>query len=321
MQTRRLTPADLETAAQILRQGGLVAFPTETVYGLGADATNARAVAAIFVAKDRPRFNPLIVHVQDLDQARHYAEFPAAALALARAFWPGPLTLLLEARPGTAIAPITRAGLDRIALRVPRHPVARALLAAAGIPVAAPSANRSGRISPTRAEHVLATLDGRIDAVLDAGACPVGLESTIVGFEPDGPVLHRPGGIPAEAIEALLGHRLAAPDAGTVAAPGQIASHYAPAARLRLDADAPLPGEAWLGFGPDFVDAPQVNLSASGDLVEAAANLFAALHDIDRLALHESLHGIAVASIPQTGLGRAINDRLQRAAAPRPPGA
>ena len=318
MHTRLLSAdaAALSEAADLLRAGGLVAFPTETVYGLGADAGNDRAVAAIFAAKGRPRFNPLIAHVASVEAARAIAVFSDAAERLAAAFWPGPLTLVLPLRDGAGVSPLVTAGLDTVAVRVPAHPVAHALLAAFGGPLAVPSANPSGRISPTRADHVMAGLAGKIAAVIDGGSCAVGVESTIVG--PDGaPALLRPGGIPAEAIEACLGLPLVAAAPGEMPnAPGQLASHYAPAARMRLQVVAPLPGEVWISFGSDAGLA----LSPTGDLTEAAANLFHLLRRADAMA--NAMAGadgmIAVAPIPDHGLGRAINDRLQRAAAPRP---
>jgi L-threonylcarbamoyladenylate synthase len=298
--------AGLARGAALLRQGALVAFPTETVYGLGADATDDRAVARIFEAKGRPRFNPLILHLPDLAAARRVGRFEDAALDLARAFWPGPLTLVVPLVDPT-VSPLCTAGLATVALRVPAHPLAHRLLWLVGRPVAAPSANPSGRVSPTRAQHVVDGLDGRVDAVLDGGRCPVGLESTIVGFDPV-PTLLRPGGLPAEALEAALGGALATVLPQTPNAPGQLASHYAPAAPLRLDATEARPGERLIGFGPV---AGEVTLSASGDLVEAAANLFHALRALDGAA------PLAVAPIPDHGLGLAINDRLRRAAAPR----
>ncbi len=311
--TERLAPDEtgLARAAELLRAGALVAFPTETVYGLGADAGNDRAVARIFEAKDRPRFNPLIVHMPSLAAARGIAVFDDTALRLAETFWPGPLTLVLPLRDGAKISALVSAGLANVAIRVPEHALARELLNRAGCPVAAPSANRSGRISPTEAKHVLAGLDGRIAAVLDGGACAVGVESTIIGFDPQ-PTLLRPGGLPAEIIEACLGAPLAVPGHSEIpSAPGQLESHYAPRAVLRLNADTARPGERLLGFG--HVDAA-LNLSPSGDLVEAAANLFGHLHRLDR----DGTAPIAVSPIPEKGLGRAINDRLRRAAAPRP---
>ena len=298
-----------------MRQGQLVAFPTETVYGLGGDARDDRAVARIFEAKGRPSFNPLIVHVPDIATARAFVDFPSEAQRLAAAFWPGPLTLVLPLRSGSGLSPLVSAGLPTVAIRVPAHPVARDLLTAFGGPVAAPSANPSGRISPTRAAHVLAGLSGRIAAVVDGGPCAVGVESTIIGFDP-APTLLRPGGLPAEVIEDCLGHPLLrlTPAPHRPTAPGQLDSHYAPAAAVRLNAVQSVPGETGLGFGHDLPGAA-LNLSPSGDLVEAAANLFHFLREADRIA-GPSGH-IAVAPIPDHGLGRAINDRLRRAAAPR----
>ena len=298
-----------------------MAFPTETVYGLGGDARSDSAVAGIFAAKDRPNFNPLIVHLPDLAAAERIARFSAGALALARAFWPGPLTLVLPLRPDAGISSLVTAGLDTVAIRVPAHPLAQRLLARFGGPVAAPSANLSGRISPTRADHVMQGLSGRIAAVLDGGPCQVGVESTIIGFAhgPDGGAhLLRPGGLAVERIEALLHQPL--PQAVTGAkpvAPGQLASHDAPRARLRLNA-AEAPGAVHLAFGPSAAASAgsALNLSPSADLTEAAANLFHHLRRADDLAGPGGL--ITVASIPLQGLGLAINDRLQRAAAPRP---
>lgn len=310
--TERLAsdPAGIARAADLLRQGALVAFPTETVYGLGADATDDRAVARIYQAKGRPSFNPLIVHLPDLAAAAAVARLDGDARRLAEAFWPGPLTLVLPLRD-TGLSPLLRAGLPTVALRVPDLPLARDLLRQVGRPVAAPSANPSGRISPTRADHVLDGLAGRIEAVLDGGPCPVGVESTIVGLGADGALLLRPGGLPAEALEAALGRPLgAAPQAEMPTAPGQLASHYAPQARVRLDVLAPGPGESMLGFGKVPGD---LSLSDSGDLVEAAANLFHMLRALDA----RGTASIAVAPIPDHGLGRAIRDRLARAAAPR----
>ena len=315
LQTKLLTTSsiDLERAAELLRNGRLVAFPTETVYGLGADACSGSAVARIYQAKGRPSFNPLIAHVPNLSVARAFARFSDDALRLATAFWPGPLTLVLPLRPGTALSPLTSAGHDTVGIRVPEHPVAHALLTAFGGPVAAPSANPSARISPTTATHVLSGLSGRIDAVVDGGPCDVGLESTIIGFDP-APILLRPGGLPVEAIETCLGTRLigqAPTNDVNPNAPGQLTSHYAPRANVRLNADFKLPGEHLLGFGR--VEGADLNLSPSADLVEAAANLFVDLHRLDKWGATS----IAVSPIPETGLGRAINDRLRRAAAPR----
>ncbi|MEO0676881.1 MAG: L-threonylcarbamoyladenylate synthase [Pseudomonadota bacterium] len=300
--------AGVARAATLLRSGALVSFPTETVYGLGADARNSDAVQGIFAAKGRPHFNPLIVHVPSFDAAGDLAEMPDWAEVLAQAFWPGALTLVAPHR-GTLPDAVT-AGRATVALRVPAHPLALQLLDATGRPLAAPSANPSGRVSPTTADHVLDGLDGKIAAVLDGGPTQVGLESTIIGGPT--PTLLRPGGVPAEAIEAALGAPLAAapPQAANApSAPGQLASHYAPNAPVRLNALHAAEGEVHLGFGPVAGD---VTLSASGDLHEAASRLFALLREIDRLG-----KPIAVAPVPMVGLGVAINDRLKRAAAPR----
>lgn len=305
------TETGLETAASTLRAGGLVAFPTETVYGLGADARNGTAVAKIFEAKGRPAFNPLIIHVATLEMVAEIAVLNDAAARLAAAFWPGPLTLVLPLRADAGLSELVSAGLSTVGVRLPEHPIAQKLLATFGGPVAGPSANISGKISPTTARHVADGLSGRIDAILDAGACDVGLESTIIGFDPV-PTLLRAGGLPVEAIEACLGTELARHKASdSLNAPGQLSSHYAPAAKMRLNAVSKLAGELKLGFGPD-PDA-DLNLSAAGDLTEAAANLFGYLHELDAKNAP-----IAVAPIPNTGLGIAINDRLTRAAAPRP---
>ena len=305
------SPADLALAATLLGQGGLVAIPTETVYGLAADATNDGAVAAIYAAKGRPSFNPLIIHVSDIEMAETYARFSNTARDLARTFWPGPLTLVLPVVPDSSLSPRVTAGLNSVAVRLPATRAARAIIAGLGRPLAAPSANPSGKISPTSAAHVRAGLDGKIAAVVDAGACDIGLESTILGFE-DGVQLLRPGGLSAEVIEAHLGHPLARPqlDHSAPNAPGQLLSHYAPNAHVRLNATTARSDEAHLGFGEIAGDD---TLSASGDLEEAAANLFAKLRELDR----KGLRGIAVAPIPDHGLGVAINDRLRRAAAPR----
>ncbi|APZ52829.1 L-threonylcarbamoyladenylate synthase [Salipiger abyssi] len=299
-------------AAEILRQGGLVAFPTETVYGLGGDACNDRAVARIYEAKGRPSFNPLIVHLADLDAVKALVEWTDLADAAAAAFWPGPLTMVLPLRAGAPVSKLVTAGLGSLAVRMPANPAARALLRGFGGPVAAPSANRSGRISPTRAAHVLDTLDGRIEAVLDGGACEVGLESTILGLAGK-PTLLRPGRITTEALSEALGRPvLARRDREAISAPGQLASHYAPRARVRLNAAEWHAGEARLGFGKTEGDC-DLNLSPTGDLVEAAANLFEYLHRLDA----SGAEAIAVMPIPHVGLGVAINDRLNRAAAPR----
>jgi len=319
MTVRPADMAAIEEAGQLIRAGALVAFPTETVYGLGADATNGRAVAAIFEAKGRPRFNPLIVHVPNLAGAEKIAVLSKAARRLADAFWPGPLTLVLERRADAGISDLVSAGLDTLAVRVPAHPVAQALLAAADRPLAAPSANRSGRVSPTRAAHVADDLTDRVAMILDGGATAHGLESTVLdASHADAVILLRPGAVPREAIEAVLGQPLAdgpSSDDAHPTSPGQLASHYAPNAALRLNAREVRPGEALLAFGDDAppTTGPSVNLSASGDLVEAAAGLFAALRDLDRTGAAT----IAVMPIPEHGLGEAINDRLRRAAAPR----
>ncbi|OJU13404.1 MAG: threonylcarbamoyl-AMP synthase [Alphaproteobacteria bacterium 64-11] len=294
-------------AAAYLRAGRLIAFPTETVYGLGADATNGEAVAAIFAAKGRPSFNPLIVHVASLEEAERHVTLPAPARRLASAFWPGALTLVAPRRPDSPLSLLVSAGLETVAIRVPAHPVARALLMAAGRPIAAPSANVSGCISATTAAHVAEGLGEKVDMILDAGAAPMGLESTVIGFDGENPVLLRPGAIAREEIEAVVGP-LAAPD-DAIRSPGQLQSHYAPRASLRLNASAAEAGEVLLGFGN--VEAA-LNLSPRGDLKEAAANLFAMLRTLDARSGR-----IAVSPIPVTGLGEAINDRLERAAAPR----
>jgi len=307
-------------AARILAAGGLVAFATETVYGLGADATNGAAVARLYAAKGRPRFNPLIVHVADRTAAQPLGKFDAAAAALAAAFWPGPLTLVLPNTDDCPVAELATAGLDTIAVRVPDHPVARALIKAAGRPLVAPSANRSGHVSPTTAAHVAADLGGRIDLILDGGPTPVGVESTIVACLSEQPVLLRPGGIARAAIERILGRPLGKPVPAQVdapQAPGMLASHYAPETRLRLDVNKVEPHEALLAFGPNLPPGAakavaMLNLSLAGDLVEAAANLFAYLRVLDRAGAR----AIAVMPVPREGLGEAINDRLVRAAAP-----
>ncbi|SEP79622.1 L-threonylcarbamoyladenylate synthase [Thalassovita taeanensis] len=312
IQTEHLSPdaSGLSRAAELLSAGGLVAFPTETVYGLGADARNDLAVARIFEAKGRPRFNPLIVHVASASAAQRYVTWSDTAEKLARAFWPGPLTLVLPLKPGTGLSPLVTAELPTLAIRVPAHPLAHQLLSTFDGPVAAPSANPSGKISPTTAAHVTEGLSGRIEAILDGGPCPVGVESTILGLSGT-PTLLRPGGIPAEAIEQILGAPLAHhTTADPLTAPGQMLSHYAPGARVRLNATSTTADELLLGFGP--VDCA-LNLSPTGSLTEAAANLFHHLHALDA----KQPKGIAVSPIPDTGLGRAINDRLRRAAAPR----
>jgi L-threonylcarbamoyladenylate synthase len=307
-------------AARVLADGGLVAFPTETVYGLGADATNGAAVARLYAAKGRPSFNPLIAHVADVGAARQLARFDVTAERLAAAFWPGALTLVLPKAPGCPVSDLATAGLDTIAVRVPNHAVARDILAAFGKPIVAPSANRSGHVSPTTAPHVLADLAGHVELIVDGGPTPVGLESTIVACLGE-PTLLRPGGVARADIETVLGRPLAdapasaKPDAPL--APGQLASHYAPRARLRLNAKDVREGEALLAFGrtlpPGAAQAATLNLSVTGDLVEAAANLFSHLRALDA----SDARTIAVMPIPHENLGEAINDRLRRAAAPR----
>lgn len=318
----RLAPANADTiaaAAACLRAGGLAAMPTETVYGLAADATSDAAVAAIFAAKARPAINPLILHVLDIETARRQAVFGVLAERLARAFWPGPLTLVLPVATTCSVSLLARAGLDTVALRSPSHGTARSLIEAAGVPLAAPSANRSGRVSPTTAAHVLADLDGKIDWILDGGPSAYGLESTIVACLADRPALLRPGAIPQEAIESALGSPIASAGGSPTApnAPGQLASHYAPNAELRLGADAAAADEAALDFAGKLALSAakaRLDLSPSGDLVEAASHLFSYLRALDAGGAAR----IAVAPIPPHGLGAAINDRLRRAAAPRP---
>ncbi|WP_171229819.1 L-threonylcarbamoyladenylate synthase [Ruegeria sp. HKCCA4008] len=309
--TQELTadPGGIAQAADFLRQGLLVAFPTETVYGLGGDARNGQAVASIYEAKGRPSFNPLIAHVASVEAAQRFVQWSDLAEQLAQAFWPGPLTLVLPLREGHGVSSLVTAGLDTLAVRVPAHPTARALLADFDGPVAAPSANPSGQISPTTAAHVWSGLGGRIAAVLDDGPCAVGLESTIVGLAGE-PTLLRPGGVALDRIESVLNMHLHLHQSGDLlTAPGQLQSHYAPDAPVRLNATARHGDEVLLGFGPVDCD---LNLSVQGRLTEAAANLFAALH-----RLNETGRPIAVSPIPNTGLGAAINDRLRRAAAPR----
>jgi L-threonylcarbamoyladenylate synthase len=309
---------ELEQAARLLRDGRLVAFPTETVYGLGADATNGRAVARIYEAKGRPRFNPLIAHVASLAAAETVGVLDGAGRQLAETFWPGPLTLVMAKAAGCPVCDLATAGLDTVAVRVPSHPLAIDLLRRVGRPVAAPSANRSGHVSATTAEHVVADLGSSVDLVLDGGPTQHGLESTIIDVTGDEALLLRPGAITSEAIMAVTGKLPRAVQVAGAAlpnAPGQLESHYAPTIPVRLEATSVRPGEALLAFGP-FVpayDGPLLNLSPRGDLVEAAANLFEALRRLDR----SGARALAVMPIPQSGLGVAINDRLRRAAAPR----
>lgn len=307
----------IDQAAVIIARGGLVAMPTETVYGLAADATNDKAVARIYEAKGRPQFNPLIIHVADIDMARRYVEFSPLAEKLSDAFWPGPLTLVLPRRPDSNLSLLVSAGLETVAVRAPNHQLAQALIQTVDRPLAAPSANRSGSISPTRAEHVQASLGDSVDLVLDGGQCPVGLESTIVKIDGDRAVLLRPGGVARENIEQVLGAPVSTQSiADQPEAPGMLASHYAPSAKLRINAEAPAPGEAFLAFGDAPAAHPHtLNLSESGDLNEAAANLFAHLRRLDEVAARNGLTGIAAAPVPMAGLGEAINDRLKRAAA------
>ncbi len=315
--------AAVAAAARALAEGGLVAFPTETVYGLGADAANADAVARLYEAKGRPSFNPLIAHVGDIEAARRIGRFNALATTLAEAFWPGPLTMVLPKTGDCAVADLATAGLETVAIRVPAHKVARDILRAFGGPVVAPSANLSGHVSPTTAAHVLGDLAGRIDLIVDGGAVAVGVESTIVGCF-DAPMLLRPGGLPREEIERVLGRRLvqppedAASDSSQPLAPGMLASHYAPRTRVRLNAGRIEAGEALLAFGPAAVQGAEtavavMNLSARGDLAEAATHLFGYLRTLDT----KGARAIAVMTIPHHGLGEAINDRLRRAAVGR----
>jgi L-threonylcarbamoyladenylate synthase len=310
----QISPAAIAEAAALIRADKLVAFPSETVYGLGGNALSDLAVAAIFATKGRPDFNPLIVHVPAIDAARRLARFDDRAEKLAAALWPGPLTLVLPRLPDCSISRLASAGLDTIALRMPRHPFALELLRACGVPLAAPSANRSGMVSPTTAAHVADGLGDRIEMILDGGPCAVGLESTVVGLAGASPLLLRPGGVPREDIEALLGP-LCDPDDARIQAPGMLANHYAPGLPLRLQARSVAANEALLAFGaaPLAGAAKTLNLSSTGNLIEAAANLFAHLHALDR----SEFAGIAVMPIPGHGLGLAINDRLRRAAAPR----
>ena len=303
---RSANAAAIAEAAALLREGRLVAFPTETVYGLGADAGNDVAVAAIFAAKERPQFNPLIVHVRDLTEAEKFAEFSGDARKLANAFWPGGLTLVLPRKKGARLSLLVSAGLDTVAIRVPANAIAQELLAEVACPIAAPSANRSGTVSPTRAEHV----GDLADLVLDGGQTVVGIESTIIGFEDGKPVLLRPGAIAREKIEAVIGP-LAKRSSDSINAPGQLQSHYAPKTPMRLNAKDVAPNEALLAFGPALSGARVTrNLSAKCDVNEAAANLFAMMRELDAAGTD----CIAVMAVPEHGLGEAINDRLRRAA-------
>lgn len=307
----------IEHAAVCIQSGDIVAFPTETVYGLGADATNDKAVARIFEAKERPQFNPLIVHFNEIDAVWKETGPSEVAIKLAKAFWPGPLTLVLNRASDCKLSPLVSAGLDSVAVRVPAHVGAQLLLTEAGVPIAAPSANRSGSISPTTAEHVYTSLGDRVPLILDGGSCDVGLESTIVDLTADVPAVLRPGGISKNALQRVLDTFVDQPknakptDETAPKAPGQLLSHYAPNTSVRLSATHKKMGDVLLGFGP--VEGATLNLSQSGDLLEAAANFFAMLHQLD--AMNASC--IAVSPIPATGLGEAINDRLRRAAAIR----
>ena len=322
---RKADAAGVQAAADGLVAGALVAFPTETVYGLGADAENADAVARLYAAKGRPSFNPLIAHVAELVAARRLARLDAVAERLAAAFWPGALTIVAPQATGCRVCALATAGLDTIAVRIPDHPVAQAILTTVARPVVAPSANRSGHVSPTRADHVVADLAGQIDLVIDGGPTGVGVESTIIACLGARAMLLRPGGIPRTAIERVLDAPLEEPSAARAdgpLAPGLSASHYAPRARLRLEARAVKPGEALLAFGPGSLPGASearrvLNLSVRGDLIEAAANLFACLRTLDAAGTGT----IAVMPVPREGLGEAINDRLERAAAPRAPAA
>ena len=313
---RKLIPATAaatEHAAQLLVAGELVAFPTETVYGLGGDAMQEAAVARIFAAKGRPRFNPLIVHVPGLAEAERLGEFDERAREAARRFWPGPLTLVLRRASNAGLSLLASAGLDTVALRAPAHPVAQQLLAAAGKPIAAPSANRSGRVSPTTAAHVAAELSNAVSLILDGGPCRVGLESAVLDLTGPAPVLLRPGGVTREELVAVFGDiAMLAPGENTPRAPGSLPSHYAPSLPLRLNVRDAHPGDALLAFGPEAPPgfAEVLWLSRTGDLAEAAANLFAMLRQLDR----SDFTAIAVMPIPEHGLGLAINDRLRRAA-------
>ena len=310
--TLRLSPAALDQAATLLRRGQIVAFPTETVYGLGGDGTSDEAVAAIFGAKGRPSFNPLIIHLYNSSQAERLVQIDGRAALLMQRFWPGPLSLVLRRAPGCPISLLASAGLDTIALRVPAHPVAQELLRNVGRPIAAPSANRSGRISPTTADDVMTELDGHIAAVVDGGPCRVGVESTVLDLSGRTPLLLRPGGVPVEVLEPLIGPVGRPADGDAVRSPGMLPSHYAPGLPVRLDATDVAPSEALLAFGADApAGAAETRwLSKSADVDEAAANLFAMMRALDR----PDFTAIAVMPIPERGLGRAINDRLRRAA-------
>ena len=304
------TPENIAQAAALLNEGKLVAFPTETVYGLGADACDDKAIAAVYEAKGRPSFNPLIIHFTSVEAASEAVIFDDRARQLAATFWPGALTIVLKRQDQCRVSLLASAGLDTLAVRVPRHPVAHALLEQSGLAIAAPSANRSGRISPTTAEHILEDMGDRVAAILDGGPCSVGLESTVIDLSGSAPALLRPGGIATEDIEALIGPLVKAESDDTAPrSPGMMSRHYAPSIPIRINAERANTGEALLAFGPG-VKNRYANLSRSGDLREAAANLFAMLHMLDQ----PGFNGIAVMPIPEQGLGIAINDRLRRAA-------
>ncbi len=312
------TPDVLEKAAACLRDGRLVAFPTETVYGLGGDATNDKAVAAIYAAKGRPQFNPLIIHVTETSDAENLVVWNEAAQLLARTFWPGPLTLVLPRKPDCPVSLLASAGFDTLAIRIPAHSVARDLIKAAGVPIAAPSANAFGKLSPTTPQHVADSLGGNVDMILDGGQTKVGVESTVLDLTSSPPAILRPGGITCEQLEEVIGpiELATGPSSGKLKSPGLLSSHYAPQHPLRLNAAEAKADEGLLCFGNDKDvkgGAVRLNLSPSGDLCEAAANLFSMLRQLDQ----ESVRRIAVMPIPDTGLGMAINDRLTRAAAPR----
>ncbi len=315
MQVLSASDENIALAASFLRDGSLVAFPTETVYGLGANASDGRAIARLYEAKGRPRFNPLIVHVADRQQAERLGVFDARAHLLAARFWPGPLTLVVPLAEDAPINSLVTAGLDTVGLRLPSHPLAHKLISFSRVPVAAPSANRSGRVSPTTAEHVAGDFEDTKGLIVNGGRCPGGLESTVIGLASETPLLLRPGGIAREEIEAVLGEPLQRPDdkPDAPSSPGMLTSHYAPRAALRLNAREVRPGEVLLGFGPEAPPETILNLSDTGDLAEAAANLFGYLRALDTCQTDT----IAVMPVPNEGLGEAINDRLLRAAAPK----
>lgn len=306
--------ASIEKASALLRDGKLVAFPTETVYGLGADATSDDAIARIFEAKERPSFNPLIVHLPDIGTIGHYVDVTSLAQKLAQAFWPGAMTLVLNRRLACPVSKLASAGLNTLAVRVPKHDLAHQLLLKTALPIAAPSANRSETISPTKASHVATSLGDRVDAILDGGPCQVGLESTVIDATGEAPVILRLGGLTKDEIEDAAGMKalIAGDDHQAPKSPGMMRRHYAPSIPLRLNVTTPAEGEGWLGFGPDCPTAT-LNLSPSGNLREAAANLFAMMHEMDS----KTFKSMAIAPIPMEGLGLAINDRIKRAATPQ----